>query len=193
MSINFSKLEEINPDVVAWLYVPCIDISYPVVKENEVDEYLYTTFEGDENKAGCLFEDVLSDPDFCGYHDIIFGHNMKDKSMFGKLKYLYQDDYKEAVEDNPYIYVYTRDYVFKYRIFAYEITTVGSNAYFIVEDEDEYDKFINYCLSHNAYDKPDDISFDNRDSVLSLSTCSGRAGGNKRFVVHSLKVQAWEN
>ena len=192
LSVNFDKLEKINPDIVAWIYFPCLDISYPVVKETEIDEYLYKTFDMQDNKAGCIFEDILSDSEFKGYHDIVFGHNMKDKSMFGKLKLLYQPENESLLQDDPYVYVYTRDHVFQYRVFAYYITTVGSGAYSVVSDEKEYGDFIKFIKSHTAYKIPEDVDLDSGTSILTLSTCSGKAGGSKRFVVHTIKTNSWE-
>lgn len=191
LNIDFDRLHSINEDVVAWLYIPCLKISYPVVKETEINEYLYKTFDGTHNKAGCLFEDILSDENFCGMHDIIFGHNMKDKSMFGSLKTLYQSGNEHLLEDDPYIYIYTKDNIYKYRVFAYYITEVGSDAYSIVSTNEEYDDFVKYIRSRSIYDLPGEVSFDNRDSILTLSTCSGQAGGTKRFVVHTIKVSSW--
>ncbi|SFB71065.1 class B sortase [Butyrivibrio sp. YAB3001] len=191
IQIDFDKLEAINPDVVAWIYFPCLDISYPVVKENEVDEYIHLTFDKQVNKAGCIYEDVLSDPEFRGMHDIVFGHNMKNKSMFGKLKMLYQDENKELLEKNPYVYVYTKDYVFQYRVFGYYITKVGSEAYKVVETNDTYDEFLEYIQLHSAYPRPQEADFSQRPSLLTLSTCSGASGSGKRFVVHTYKSAAW--
>ncbi|MBP3197859.1 MAG: class B sortase [Butyrivibrio sp.] len=192
LQIDFDKLESINNDFVAWIYFPCLDISYPVVKEKEVDEYLHVTFDGQENKAGCIFEDVLSDSDFRGMHDIVFGHNMKDQSMFGKLKILYQSDNNELLEENPYVYIYTKDYVFQYRVFGYYITKVGSEAYSVVETNEEYDAFLEYINLHSAYERPTDADLSQRPSLLTLSTCSGKSGSGKRFVVHTYKSAAWE-
>ena len=192
IQIDFDKLEEINEDVVAWLYFPCLDISYPVVKENTVDEYIHLTFDKQVNKAGCLFEDVLSDEEFRGMHDIVFGHNMRNGSMFGSLKKLYASGNENLLEENPYVYIYTRDYVFQYRVFGYYITKVGSEAYKVVETDESYDDFLDYIQLHSAYPRPSDADFSGKPSLLTLSTCSGQSGSGKRFVVHTYKTAAWE-
>lgn len=192
LQIDFDKLEDINSDVVAWLYFPCLEISYPVVKENEVDEYLHLTFDGQVNKAGCLFEDVLSDSEFRGMHDIIFGHNMRNGSMFGSLKKLYASGNEDLLAQNPYVYVYTRDYIFQYRVFGYYITKVGSEAYKVVETTESYDELLDFIQYSSAYARPADADFSQYPSLLTLSTCSGRSGSGRRFVVHSYKTGAWE-
>ena len=191
MHINFSQLKGINEDFVAWLYFPYFDISYPVVQESEIDEYLKKTFEGTYNSSGCLYTDVLSTPDFTGMHDIIFGHNMRNGSMFGKLKKLNQSEDREALKSDPYVYVYTDKAVYQYEIFAYYVTTVGSDAYAVVTTEDEYDDFLAYALKNSLYQKPETIDFTEYPSILTLSTCSGRSGSGKRFVIHAAKINGW--
>ena len=191
IQIRYSELESINPDFVAWLYFPYFDISYPVVHENEIDQYLRTTFDGTPNKAGCLFTDVLSSEDFTGYHDIIFGHNMRNGSMFGKLKRLNQTEDQENIKQNPYIYVYTEKAVYQYQIFAFYVTNVGSDAYKVVTNDEEYEDFLKYIYSHTAFKKPDSLDLSNHPCLLTLSTCSGRSGSGRRFVIHAAKVNAW--
>ena len=186
------KLKAINDDFVAWLYFPYFDISYPVVQETEIDEYLKKTFDGTRNIAGCLFTDILSSADFCGMHDIIFGHNMRNGSMFGKLKKLSQTEDRNLIKENPYIYVYTEKAVFKYEIFAYYITTVGSDAYSVVTTDDEYDDFLKYIATNSVYDMPADLDMSSHPSILTLSTCSGRSGSGRRFVIHAAKTETWE-
>ena len=192
ITIDFDGLEATNKDFVAWLYFPALEISYPVVKENYVDEYIHTTFDGKTNKAGCLFEDVLSDEQFRGMHDIVFGHNMKNLSMFGSLKLLYKKGNENLLKGNPYVYVYTRDYIFQYRVFGYYITNVGSYAYTNVLTNSTYDELVDYIRTNTIYPVPSDADFSLRPSLLTLSTCSGASGSGKRFVVHTYKTGAWE-
>ena len=193
LSIDYDYLKQVNPDFAGWLFVPALDISYPVVKENTVDEYLRVTFDGTPNKAGCLFTDVLSSDDFTGWHDMIFGHNMRDESMFGKLKYLKTREYQEKLRENPYIYIYTPEYVYQYEAFGYYVTTVGSDAYSEVTNEEEYDEFLEYIRKNSYYSFPEDVDFSTYNSLLTLSTCSGSSGSGKRFVLHTVKRKAWNN
>ncbi len=192
IDIDFDKLEEINSDFIAWFYFPALEISYPVVKENEIDQYLYKTFDGTNNKAGCLFEDVLSDKDFCGMHDIIFGHNMKNLSMFGSLKLLYKQGNEHLLEEKPYVYIYTRDHVYQYEVFAYYTTNVGSLAYSVVKTDEEYDSFAKYISSNSIYAKTKGYDLSQRPGILTLSTCSGASGSGRRFVVHTCKTASFD-
>lgn len=192
LHIRYGQLKAINSDFAAWLYFPYFSISYPVVHEKEIDEYLNTTFDGTKNIAGCLFTDILSTEDFSGMHDIIFGHNMRNGSMFGKLKKLSQSDDRTLLQENPYIYIYTENEVYQYEIFAYYVTTVGSDAYSVVSSESEYDVFLDYISSNSIYQMPDDLDLSQHPSILTLSTCSGKSGSGRRFVIHAAKINTWQ-
>ncbi len=190
--IDYAKLKGINEDYVGWLYFPYFGINYPVVQETEINEYLKKTFDGTINNSGCLFTDVLSSPDFTGMHDIIFGHNMRNGSMFGKLKQLSQTDDRTLIKENPYIYIYTDKHVYKYLIFGYYVTTVGSDAYSVVTTNEEYDTFLKFIETNSVYEKPADLDLELRPSILTLSTCSGKSGSGRRFVIHAAKVDSWD-
>ncbi|WP_026524058.1 MULTISPECIES: class B sortase [unclassified Butyrivibrio] len=193
LDINFDALEEINSDFIGWLYFPAVSkINYPVVKEQTIDQYLYRTFDGKYNKAGCIFMDVLSDENFCGYSDMVFGHNMKNNSMFGSLKSIYKSGGEDVIKDNPYVYIYTKDQVLKYRIFAYYRTTQGSYSYTEVTNEEEYDDYLKYISRNTMYEIPSELSFGDYPSLLTLSTCSGQSGSGQRFVLHTVKVQTFD-
>lgn len=192
LQVDFDELLEVNSDFIAWLYFPAVDVSYPVVKEQSIDQYLYLTFEGVHNKAGCIFMDVLSHEDFSGPSDMIFGHNMKNGSMFGSLKAIYKKGGEDLIADNPHIYIYTRDKVIEYNIFAYYTTAADSYSYTEVTSDDEYDDYISYIKRSSMVDIPEGLSFEERPALLTLSTCAGQAGSGRRFVVHTYKNHEWE-
>ncbi|MBE5835854.1 MAG: sortase [Butyrivibrio sp.] len=189
--INHNSLRIINDAYIGWLYFPAMDISYPVVKERYIDEFLRVTFDGKHNTAGSIFMDIASNEDFRGMSDFVFGHNMRNGSMFGSLKQLYLSD-EDLLKSNDSVFVYTDEYIFQYKVFAYYNTRVGSDAYQLVETEEEYDEFLSFIKSHTAYKIPDDIDFSQYPSLLTLSTCSGKSGSGNRFVVHTVKVGAWK-
>ena len=86
LAVDFESLKAINPDVKGWLYIEALDISYPVVQGPDNDAYLHTTYEGTSNFAGSIFLDYQNQGDFSDGNTIVYGHNMKNLSMFGKLK-----------------------------------------------------------------------------------------------------------
>ena len=83
--VDFTALAAVNPDVTAWLYGPDTGISYPVVQGTDNDYYLDHLLDGTANSAGCLFVDTSCRPDFSGRNTVIYGHRMKNGTMFAAL------------------------------------------------------------------------------------------------------------
>ena len=84
--IDFEGLRKINEDLVAWIQIPGIGVDYPVVQGEDNEYYLYHTFQKENNKAGSIFLDYRNHDDFTDRRVILYGHNMKDGSMFSNLK-----------------------------------------------------------------------------------------------------------
>ena len=85
-AVNFDVLRDINPDCVGWIEIPGTNISYPIVQGRDNDHYLRLNFEGKYSVGGVIFLDHRCDSDFDRTNTIIYGHNMRDGSMFGSLK-----------------------------------------------------------------------------------------------------------
>ena len=198
LTVDYDLLKKQNSDYIGWLYWKFDDagdrndfeISYPVVLEQARDEYLHKTFKGQVNSAGCIFMDLDSIPSFDGYSDFLFGHNMRNGTMFGSMDNIYRSADKEAISRTPqYVYVYTKDAILQYVVFEYELTNSGNEAvYRIISDEDDYDTYVKRLKKLGNYKCPVDIDFEKRPELLNLSTCSGSSGTNRRLVVHCVKV-----
>ena len=93
ITVDFDALWKINPDVKGWIYLEALNITYPVVKGETNDDYIYTSVKGTANSGGSIFMDYRNSDSFLDPHTLIYGHNMKDGSMFGKLKKLYDQDF----------------------------------------------------------------------------------------------------
>lgn len=85
LEIDFAGLKAVNPDVIAWIQIPALDISYPVVQGKDNAYYLHHLFSGESNINGSIFVDCHNQPDFTDQNTIVYGHNMKNGSMFGTL------------------------------------------------------------------------------------------------------------
>lgn len=102
--IDFEALKAINPDVVAWVEIPGTNVNYPVVWTTNNETYLDTDFEGNKSASGTVFLDCDSQSDFFGRHNILYGHHMRDGSMFKDIvKFKEEDFFKEHRE----VYIYT--------------------------------------------------------------------------------------
>ena len=101
-------------------------IDYPVLYSGDNTEYLRKDLYGNEHTAGSIFLEGLNQPDFSDYYSIIYGHNMRDGSMFGSL-----DKYKEQSfwSDNQYFTLYTENMVYRYQVFACQNAVNGGDVY----------------------------------------------------------------
>lgn len=188
LNIDYAALQQENEDFTAVLYIPSLSLQYPIVHSKDNNDYLHVTFEGKKNFAGCVFLDCDAGGDYSDRNSMIYGHNMKNGSMFGTLKRFR----KEAglCESDPYIYLYRADGVRKYRIFSYYLTREGSSAYNVVSTDEEYDNYVAAAVKSSVYQEYDGsaVDFTERPKLITLSTCAGRSGGSERFVVHAALV-----
>ena len=102
--IDFDGLRAMNGDIVAWIQIPGIGVDYPVVQGKDNEHYLHYTFDRNANKAGSIFLDYRNRADFTDRKVILYGHNMKDGSMFSNLK-KYQDAGFRKEQGRVFIYL----------------------------------------------------------------------------------------
>ncbi|MCD8361786.1 MAG: class B sortase [Lachnospiraceae bacterium] len=180
--IDFASLQAINNEAVGWIEIPDTKISYPVVHTTDNSWYLTHTFSGDANSSGCIFVETANSADFTDLHTIIYGHNMKNGSMFGTLKQYKKQSY---YENHPYIYIDLEDGTHCYQIFScHEAETTDISYTIGYAQDDVYQAFLDELTASSLYDTG--VSVSTSDSVITLSTCT--SNGTKRFVVHAKKL-----
>lgn len=186
MDIDFASLKEINSDFVGVLYVPVLDLYHPIAKSHDNNEYLGIMYDGTVNGAGTIFMHKNAKSDWSSMNTIIFGHNMRNESMFGKLRRFRKEE--GLCASNPYIYVYTEAGVYKYHIFSYYLANMASDVcYADVVSNDLYDQYVDKSLSRNDYEGDDYVDdFTNRPKLLTLSTCYGTGHKNTTVINSSL-------
>ena len=185
-SVDFEKLLEMNSDVVGWIrFDEPSEINYPVVQGRDNEEYLKRTFEANTNKLGTLFVDVNNPGDFSGRNTFIYGHNMKNGSMFAQLL-KYKDDsfYKE----HPYFYIYTPDgKVRTYETFSAGVVKDTSDSYIMdYADDAAFQTYIDYIKQQSAY--PTSAEVTTASKIVSLSTCTN-VRDDERFLVHGVMIK----
>lgn len=184
--VDFEKLQSINKEIVGWIRFDNPEkISYPIVQGEDNDKYLKKTVEGKTNGAGSIFMDAYNTADFSDKNTFIYGHNMKNGSMFGQLrKYKSFDFYKE----NPYFYIYTPDgKETKYQVYAVCIVEDTSESYNkFYENDDDYLKYLQYIKSISRYNTSAEVTA--QTQLVSLSTCTN-VTETQRLLVHGVKVE----
>lgn len=183
--IDLNSLQSMNSDAKGWIEIPGTVLSYPMVHTSDNTFYLTHTFQKEKNKSGSIFIETQNKPDFSDLHTIIYGHNMKDGSMFAHLKNYTTESYLKA---HPYIYIDLADGSHCYQIFSCHETnpTDPNNVVYTIgyTADDIYANFLASLKAASAFDTGVDVSIS--DSVITLSTCTNK--GESRFVVHAKKL-----
>lgn len=182
--IDFKKLKEQNNSVVAYLKVNDTNIDYVVVQGNDNDYYLHHDFNKNPNIAGWVFASYQNKIDGTDKNIVIFGHNMRDASMFGSLKNILNKKWYNN-EDNRKITLVTNQGNFIYEVFS--IYQIKPEDYYIQTDfnnEKEYKKFLKTIKTRSINNF--NVPINKNDNILTLSTCA--SGGRERLVMHAKKI-----
>ena len=182
---SFEELLGINPDVCAWVTLDNTAIDYPVVQGEDNNYYLKHSFEGESVNAGCIFMDCEASADWSDRNTFVFGHNMRDESMFGAFKNLLKGT--ASCEENPYFYIYTEDKVYIYEIFSYYETKSTSDRFATFTSDASYDDYVQWATEHSLYASDADLS--DRGNIVSLSTCYGSSGTKRRALIHGVLTE----
>ena len=182
--VDFEKLKEKNSDIVAWLKVNGTNIETTVVKSTNNDYYLTHNFNKEYNSAGWIFADYKNKVDGTDKNLVIYGHNMRDDSMFGSLKWVINEDWYNN-EDNKYITLITENETQVYEVFS--VYQTEKEDYYIQTNFNTEKEFNTFAQTIKKRSKKDfNVDVNKEDNILTLSTC---ANNNKyRVVLHAKKI-----
>ena len=184
---NIQALITENADCIGWLSIDGTNISYPVMHTpSNPQKYLRRNFYGKYSQSGVPFLDGRCD--LQSINLIIYGHNMRNGTMFGSLKKLLNDP--SIIEEDPYIYIFTKEKVKMYEICAAYITNDSSHTYDLTQTAEEQVDYVKYIRNVATYywDDPmleESLTEDTR--LITLSTCHG-LHSNNRTVIHGVLV-----
>lgn len=178
--VDFAALQGVNPDVVGWIYIEALaGISYPVVQGEDNEEYLHTTYENNYNFAGTIFIDYENRRDFSDCNTLVYGHNMKNGSMFGQLKKFSED--QTTYEKSKYFWIFTPEKDYRYEIISAYTTGVNSDTYTLFKGPgDEFQEYLDTIKGYSEIET-DDTELTIKDRIVTLSTCTGNDA--TRYVV----------
>ncbi len=185
-TIDFKKLQSINWEAVGWIYVPAVGIDYPLMYTTNNDKYLRTTIEGTQQIAGSIFIDYRNHGDLTDQSTYIYGHHMKDKSMFSKLLN-FQD--KAVFDKNSFVYIYRPEATYEYKIFSVHGANARSSDYTLdFFNPGDFDRYVQTMVQKSAY--PTGVSVAANDKIITLSTCTTTDLENDdRYVVQAKLVR----
>ncbi len=173
LTVDWDALRAVNPDIVAWIYVPDSPINYPVVQGDDNEEYLHKAFDGSTGwlaSAGTIFLDSTNSSDFSDRNSALYGHHMNDGSMFASLSDWQNNDEFNAHRD---IYVLTPQGNYRLKTFAL-VKTTGDDALVqtTFSSDESYQSYIQDKLDRSVTTQQGEVlsAADIRQSML-LSTC----------------------
>lgn len=181
---KFVPLIEINEDIIGWVKIPNTKIDYPVVKTQDNFFYLEHDINKEKSTFGAIFMDYRNSGNSKDKHTILYGHNMRNGSMFRDL-INYKNQY--FFEENQVIEFSNLREEMLWKIFSVYITNTDFN--YIKTDFDnlaDYEQFLHEISSKSLYDT--NISMSSEDPILTLSTCTYEFN-DARLVVHAKKIK----
>lgn len=184
-SLSIEALQAVNSDVLGWIEIPDTALSYPLVRGADNDWYLNHAWNGQWTSVGSIFVDYRCAADLTDFHTIVYGHRMRNGSMFASLKYYDDQSHWEA---HPHVFIRSGEHVRQYAIFAAYEAPVQSPTYTLPgEEESARQALIDFALEQSVIDTG--LVPTAADRILTLSTCTGD-GYETRWVVQAVEMTA---
>lgn len=180
--VDFGALQEENPDVYAWITVPGTQIDYPVLQHSADDSfYIHHGPDGEYLFAGAVYSELQNKKDFSDSHTVLYGHNMKNGTMFAGL-HKFRD--REFFDKNRSILVYTPEHIYHYEIFAaYPFDDRHLLNSFDWRSSEGFRQYLEEVYSVRAMDAYFiEKKATKKDNILTLSTCIGNAEHSRYLV-----------
>ncbi|MEE0742398.1 MAG: class B sortase [Emergencia sp.] len=186
-SVDFDALAKINPDIRGWIYSKDTPINYPVVQGENNDKYLYQMFNEEWNGKGSIFVDYRCEEPFEQFNTVVYGHRMKDGSMFHSLT-KYRD--REYYEKHKKMQLFTPEGDYDIEIFGVVTLEADSQMYRMdFSDEEDEQQYIDWILENTETQM--DVRPTAEDRLVMLSTCTYEFD-DARLVVYGRLVEREE-
>ena len=173
ISIDFDALKQENNDIVGWIYCPDTPINYPVVKGKDNNQYLRTDLKGKYLVSGTIFTDYRNGEIGEDHNYIVYGHNMKNATMFGTLVKYKEQSYYDA---HPVLYFLTPEANYIIELSAGAVVKRDSDIY----QPTPKDTTVANITAISTFNS--NVELTKEDAVITLSTCSYEFS-NARYIV----------
>ncbi len=184
LQIDWDGLKNENTEIIGWIHIPGAGISYPLLQGSDNSYYLTHLPTKEYAISGSIFMDCHNKPDLSDNNTIIYGHNMKDGTMFAAL-----DEYQDTAlyEQFPYFYIYLPEGNYEYQIFScYTGWTDGIAYRYSFPEKRDFQHFIETLQSNAAYETG--ITLRPEDRIVTLSTCTN-TNRNHRYLIHGKLIR----
>lgn len=181
---SFKELQELNPEVFAWLTVYGTEIDYPVAQGKDNQKYINTDITGNYSAAGSIFLDSKNKKDFSDFNSIIYGHHMNGSSMFGDLDKFVDEAFFDRVQ-YANLYYDGKDHGVEFFAYimaeAYDWKLYNPGLQGSASARREY---LSYLNSQATYTRK--IGVGESDHIILLSTCASEPTNGRHVLVGRL-------
>ena len=185
--LNLEALRAINADVVGWIAIPGTIVSYPLMQGTNNQYYLTHNWKKEYSGSGSVYLEANASRDLTDFHTIIYGHRMRNGTMFGSIGH-----YSEAAywREHPSVYIILDDVIYRYNIFSAQKVGVDGIVYRLdLESSHLEEEFLKYCREYSLINTG--LTPGKDDRIVTLSTCTSNLSETQRWVIHGVQVQAY--
>ncbi len=177
--VDFEPLKSENEQVIAWIRIDDTDVNYPVVQGEDNEYYLTHLYNKKYNISGSIFGDYRNNLDFSSNNMVLYGHNMKNGSMFGTLK-KYKD--KEYFDNHKYVWLITPKATYQYEIYAaYEFDAMHDQYEFNFDSETKFQEYLDNIKQKSIIESELEVTA--KDHTLTMSTCIDGTSSSRLVLV----------
>lgn len=189
--LSFKELQEINPDVFAWLTIYGTNIDYPMVQGTDNMKYISTNAKGRYSMSGAIFLDSRCSRDFSDFNSIVYGHHMEKNTMFGEIGSFKEKSYFEAREYGM-LYFDGREHGVEF--FAFVHTDAYNEKVFrtTIIGESAQQAYLDNLLKMAIHVRSE-ISVMTDDRIVLLSTCSSTSTNGRDLLVGRITDRVFDN
>ena len=191
LPIDFEGLQKINPEIYAWLEVPGTNINYPVLQHEGEDQGFYLTRDiyGEYNQSGSIYTEDYNNKDFQDYHTVLYGHNMKNGSMFHNVRYFAE---REFFDEHQELFIYLPGKILRYEIITcYEYDDRHLLSLFDYDDKEGFAEYLEEIMNprsmYTLVRENQNVTVE--DKLVTLSTCIANKPNNRRLLQAVLREE----
>jgi len=176
----FEELQKINLEVFGWLTIENTHIDYPLVQASNNSKYVNTDVKGEFSLSGSIFLDCRNEKNFSDMNNVIYGHNMAKKTMFGEIE-LFDDT--EYFETHQYGELYFEGLWHEIELFAFLYADAYDSLLYNtkLQGEADHQQYLNYIRENARNFK--ELPFGTEEHFVTLSTCNSTSTNGRQILV----------